>query len=545
MAEVPFVSPAKFVKTGIVVALILLAVLVAEPLNAQTNSSWIDGTGNWSNAANWDNGVPNGNFNAFITNPNPGPAKVSLDINATVNNLSLDGNGTSLDILAGKTLTIQNGGSISNNGTGGINLSGGTISAGTGTLFLEGFSSLTGTGTIEASILRNDSVISLQQGNALLVKGNVVNDSILGSGIGVGSGASMTITGSLTNQGNAQVNGGTLTVMGDVLNQRDEGARLFLSNGGVLNVNGTFNNTPLVVNSDLIANSGSVVTVAGDFNNVAGAGTFGAEVIFDGGSVLNVKGNLNNVNVSAIFAPSLDFTNGSTFTVQKDLNTSGMVSLATGSAGTVGGALNNSGSVQIDSTSVLTVKSGFNQIAGTTTVDGLLNAGGKGVSVQGGTLSGTGVVNGNVLMAGTMRPGESTGVFTINGNYTQTSAGTLMDQVGPLSGTNATLLRVNGVANLNGTLSLSLLNGYDPTAGDSFIIMTFLRDFGTFNTVTGVNLGEGLFLEVNYEAHDILVEVESNPIGTPEPSSALLLLAGIIAILATVSIRRAVKMAGA
>jgi hypothetical protein len=68
--------------------------------------------------------------------------------------------------------------------------------------------------------------------------------------------------------------------------------------------------------------------------------------------------------------------------------------------------------------------------------------------------------------------------------------------------------------------------------GDSFILMTFLSDNGTFSNVIGTNIGNNLVLDVIYDAHDVRVEVESASVATPEPSSNLLLLAGLLAVLA-------------
>jgi hypothetical protein len=200
--------------------------------------------------------------------------------------------------------------------------------------------------------------------------------------------------------------------------------------------------------------------------------------------------------------------------------------------------VNNSWTIEIDKTSTMTVKSGFNQSDGSTVVDGVLNTK-KGAMIQGGTLSGTGTVNGNATMAGMMMPGNPTGTFTLNGNYTQTSNGTLAEQVGWLQGSNATLFKVNGTTNLAGTLALSLLNGYNPTVGDSFVLMTFFKDSGTFSDVTGLNLGNNLILDLIYDPHDVRVMVESAAVGTPEPSSSLLLLAGCLPMLALARTRLA------
>jgi hypothetical protein len=67
--------------------------------------------------------------------------------------------------------------------------------------------------------------------------------------------------------------------------------------------------------------------------------------------------------------------------------------------------------------------------------------------------------------------------------------------------------------------------------GDSFILMTFLSDTGTFSNVTGTNIGNNLVLDVIYDAHDVRAEVESASAATPEPGSDLLMLAGLLPVL--------------
>ncbi len=249
-------------------------------------------------------------------------------------------------------------------------------------------------------------------------------------------------------------------------------------------------------------------------------------------------GNVNNG--TSQFYNSLNVSDGGTLTVAGDLNNAGNpcnscaaqnLTITNGSVATVNGVTSNSGGVLVDGTSLLNAKGGFVQTAGSTVADGILNAQKNGVSIQGGTLSGTGIVNGNVIMAGTMLPGDPTGIFTINGNYTQTSTGTLAEEIGWLNGSNASLLDVNGNVDLDGTLALAELSGFDPTVGESFILMEFSSDYGSFNTVTGLDLGNDMYLDLEYDPHDVRVVVESQSLATPEPSSLLLLLAGCIPVL--------------
>jgi Tol biopolymer transport system component len=62
------------------------------------------------------------------------------------------------------------------------------------------------------------------------------------------------------------------------------------------------------------------------------------------------------------------------------------------------------------------------------------------------------------------------------------------------------------------TLALSTLPGYEPTPGDEFAIVDAGSVTGTFDTVTGTDLGNGLSFEVTYEADRIVVTVTGTPV---------------------------------
>jgi uncharacterized protein with beta-barrel porin domain len=104
-----------------------------------------------------------------------------------------------------------------------------------------------------------------------------------------------------------------------------------------------------------------------------------------------------------------------------------------------------------------------------------------------GTLGGNGtvgaVVNDN---GGTVAPGRSVGRLTINGSYTQTSTGTLAIEIGGYTpGTGYDQVSVSGQAVVGGTLKLSLVNGFRPNVGDTFVIVTSSSAGGNFATITG------------------------------------------------------------
>ena len=207
----------------------------------------------------------------------------------------------------------------------------------------------------------------------------------------------------------------------------------------------------------------------------------------------------------------------------------GVVTLANGSTATVNGSvLNNGGCIQIDNSSVLTAKSGLTQSAGSTLVDGLANVGATGMQIHGGSLSGTGVINGNVIMGGTLTPGDPTGAMTIIGNYTQTSTGTLVEQVGWISGFSNNPLFVVGNAKLDGTLDIQSMLGYFPELGDSFILMLFNSSTGKFSNLEGLDFGGGIGFEVEYDQHDVKLVAKE----VPEPGALALFTAGLLALAA-------------
>jgi hypothetical protein len=120
-----------------------------------------------------------------------------------------------------------------------------------------------------------------------------------------------------------------------------------------------------------------------------------------------------------------------------------------------------------------------------------------GASLQGGTLCGTGTIQGSLLaQGGTLAPGA--GTLTITGNYTQQSGGTLLIQlVGTGAGQSSTLA-VGGTATLGGTLDVELGPGFTPAVGEVFAFLTASSVAGNFGAFTGLDLGNGLqLLEVS------------------------------------------------
>jgi hypothetical protein len=98
-----------------------------------------------------------------------------------------------------------------------------------------------------------------------------------------------------------------------------------------------------------------------------------------------------------------------------------------------------------------------------------------------GVLGGNGSIIGNVSNSGILAPGASPGSLNIDGDYSQTAAGRLSIEL--VGATSFDRLPVTDHASFDGTLAVSLINGFTPSAGQTFDIIDFGTLSGTFDTV--------------------------------------------------------------
>ena len=103
------------------------------------------------------------------------------------------------------------------------------------------------------------------------------------------------------------------------------------------------------------------------------------------------------------------------------------------------------------------------------------------MNINGGSLSGPGTVKGNLTNAGEVDLGSAAGTLTINGNYTQTAAGTLTLKIGgTTAGSQFDQVNISGTATLGGTLNVSLSNGFGPSFGQEFPVIQFANSSTAF-----------------------------------------------------------------
>jgi hypothetical protein len=121
-----------------------------------------------------------------------------------------------------------------------------------------------------------------------------------------------------------------------------------------------------------------------------------------------------------------------------------------------------------------------------------------------GELRGNGTIIGMVQNGGVVSPGTSPGALSIDGDYTQSAAGELLIELASL--TSHDQLLVTGTATTNGTLTINFIDGFTPSAGQSFTILTADDVDGTFGTQSLPSV-PNLAFDVIYNAQNVVLKV--------------------------------------
>ena len=107
-------------------------------------------------------------------------------------------------------------------------------------------------------------------------------------------------------------------------------------------------------------------------------------------------------------------------------------------------------------------------------------------------------------------PLNPTGILQLGGNYTQLDFATLKIDLGGTAAGEFDQLQVAGNASLNGTLDVSMLDGFTATAGQTFDIITANSVTGTFDNVIAP---EGMDVQVTYSNNSVSLQVTAGLAG--------------------------------
>ena len=340
--------------------------------------------------------------------------------------------------------------------------------------------------TANVDTITNAGAIDIESGSTFQVSGETDNSGTISTTAYGGSGSNtISIGGTLTNgtTGSFVLYGaGDTATIASVVNK----GFVDLENGSSLQVSNNVTNSGVMTTS-YHSGGGNTTNIAGKFSNDP-SGLFSLQGQGDLASV----GSFINRGTVAIAAGA-------------NLNVTGA-----GSGVTAAGFINN-GFVNISQGGTLSSRS-YSQTLGQTTVDGTLSVSGNGlINFAGGAVYGNqGTISGNVASNTSINLGDSlrtVGEMFFNGNYTQGPKGKLTFDIAGVAPGEFDQLNINGHAQLNGMLSIDLLQSFVPQIGDSFDIMNFGNFSGKFFLALGLPINGTEHFVLEYNPTDLTLEV--------------------------------------
>ena len=327
-------------------------------------------------------------------------------------------------------------------------------------------------------------------------------------------------SGTYFNGGSVLENEGTLTLHDEAYLYNYDGNtanELVNDSGGTVSYTGSTTSQTAYIEV-VTANDGTVDANKGilgllDLSNLSSAGTLTGGTYNAAGGTLSLARSVttNAATISLGATPSKILTGG-TNALSTLASNSGSVTLNQSSS--TSASFSNSGSVTVQSGTFSTHS--FTQTAGTTTVVGgatlQSNSGAGNVAINGGMLTGTGQIKGNLLGTANVVPiGAAAGPMTVTGSYTD-SAGTLRIPVSGTStaGTEYGQLSATGAVTLGGTLTFATAEGYLPPIGTEYTIVKAATVTGTFATVNGSQLPNRQYM-LSYTPTSVTATVTAIP----------------------------------
>ncbi len=471
-----------------------LAALMLAPSLALATTNTLVNTYTWIGGTNGDFGTPSN------WSPAPGGA-------GTAPSLSTDG------------VLFTNSGSTTVTLTNTYQIYGVTFNAGAVTTLTGGTLQLAGNGNQDASAAFIDNAGSTINSAIQLTGGDTIQSA---------TGKTTTINGALNLNGydcRLDGGGGTLTMNGVISGTLTGGPSLDFNNGGTVNLNAlnTFSSASgmSVWSGNVITTQNSLINQAGGWGsnsalislgyNGGGAGAiYNGAAITNGHNIVVQSGGSATDTIGGTTAAISAYTGTITLGNGTATNYNGInVSAASGGQVNVTGNISRAAGGTGTNDTLTKIGAGIVALSGTNTYQGvtLVNAGtllingtnsGPGTFTvnSGGTLGGTGSLAGATTIAsgGNLTPGVSgTGLLTISNSLTLSSGSTTTFNITATNNFSSINLGANALT--EGGALVFAINGYTPTAGNTFQLVTFGSQSGLSSGVTLTGTQSGTFTD--------------------------------------------------
>jgi uncharacterized protein with beta-barrel porin domain len=348
---------------------------------------------------------------------------------------------------------------------------------------------------------------------------NNAGASITGGNDGIDAnlaGANVTNSGSIAGSSNMGISGSSVTVTNSA------GASITGGLTGIWGLTGvSVTNSGSITGASSGIYSGQSVTVTNNAGASITGGTYGIYAGAGGSSVFSA-GSISGV-VAIAFGGS-----GNTLTLAPGSATTGMVfgtgndTLQLGGVGAASfdvsqidpsaqyqgfGTFNKIGSSTWTLTGTSTFAGPVTVDAGTLSVNGNIASASSVTVNAGGTLGGNGIVGNTTINGGTLSPGNSIGLLTVQGNLAFTSAASYLVEVSPA---NADRTNVTGTATLGGaTVNTSFAAG--SYVSKQYTILNATGGVsGTFGSLTNSNLPSNFAASLSYDANNVFLNLALN-----------------------------------
>lgn len=352
------------------------------------------------------------------------------------------------------------------------------------------------------------------------------------NGVNIGAGLTTNVAGTLfqSNWLNNSIFNGTVNLQGGKIDVRGTEfvGPIFTSGNSLISAlfQDTFFNGPIVVQDGLLTSEGTVrgngsitieegASIAGDFNlaTVArGALTnfnSNKNLILEGGQMFGTSNLQDRLIVRT--------TETSNIGVNANVLVANLTEVQTGTLRIEDSAiLRGAGRIEVANQAVLDVQGTVN----------------KNVTVMAGSLlQGSGLVAGDILLQGTLTPGNSAGILDIDGDIDMAETTTVCVEIGgTAAGTKYDQIRGSGIGNsmarLRGMLDVQFLDGFAPSPSDEFFVFQNMAIAGRFdNTFGDILLTQQGQFNVQYGSSFVRLYAF---VAVPEPSGAGLI--GLIVV---------------